>query len=193
MEKVDCLPTGRMYASALRACARGGSPEQALALLDLIEEEDRHAVRDAVARSYASTGHAKTATQLLVQMVNEGDAVSSETFDAALKACAGQQSWRQALKLLRSMDTAGVPASNAGLDAALGPCAVHGRWQDALMLLKRFGEHPRPSMPRAFETTRNGLGPKLRRPDVDRSTPKERTGHRLRKAQDPQKHSEGED
>merc|ERR1719375_229881 len=131
-----------MYASAMRACARGGAPQNALALFELIEGEEQHSVRDALARAHADVGNAKASTQILVQMMGEDAAVSSATYDAAFKACAVQESWKHALRLLRRMDKGGVPVSEAGLEAALAPFAVHGRWEDALMVFQRFGERP---------------------------------------------------
>merc|ERR1719375_1425406 len=99
-----------MYASALGACARGGAPEKALALFDLMEGEEQNSVRDCLARAHADVGNAKAATHILVQMMSEDNAVSSETYDAAFKACAKQESWKHALKLLRRMDKSGVSA-----------------------------------------------------------------------------------
>ena len=140
------------YTNAIRACAKGGKADRALALLQVAEDTqlpvDAYCYTAAI-EACAKVKLWKKALQLLEKMELKGIAPSEVTYSVTITACGNGGNWQKALELLDLMTEKNMKINiityNAAI-AALSKAAKTGRgqygdrelWRTSLELLDRM-------------------------------------------------------
>uniref|UniRef100_A0A7S2H285 RRM domain-containing protein n=1 Tax=Octactis speculum TaxID=3111310 RepID=A0A7S2H285_9STRA len=126
------------YSAAISVCARARQWEQALQLLDLMDQ--RGVAPNVISFSAAMSAcdkaeQWKIALHLLDQIFLRGLVPDVYSFSVAMSACGKGGQWEKALELLGDMQRRGVEPNVYSFSAAISACEKGKQWEKALQLL----------------------------------------------------------